>query len=88
MEFTFITEYLPGPQNTLADALSRCYEDDISVKSIVSDDYHQKMIWEAELRGLELLKEGKRKDLVDQQHTLGHFGAKLIAKKIREMGWW
>ena len=82
MEFTFTTEYLPGPQNTFADALSHCYEDDISVKSIVSDNYHQKMICEAELRGLELLKERKRKYLVDQQHTLEHFGAKLIAMNI------
>ena len=60
MEFNFSTEYLPGDQNMMADALSRCHEG-ASVHAVSSaEKQHQELLWEAESRGLTLLEPEKK----------------------------
>jgi transposase InsO family protein len=88
MEFSFSTEYLPGEQNIIADALSRCHEG-ITVCAIsAAEKQHQELLWEAEIRGLILLESNQRIDMINQNHALGHFGAKHIAAKFRDQGYW
>jgi hypothetical protein len=90
MEFSFTTEYLPGNKNQLADALSRSRGPSVrSIEVTEGSRQQQMLIWEAERRGLQLLEEGeKRSQIIQQQHILGHFGAKLLSDKIRELGYW
>jgi hypothetical protein len=124
LKFDFTTEHLPGNENVLADALSRCYEDEMTVDvnaarigddveniKSVSPSVHmntgdellernsnpklmssiemndkaeeesvneQGLLWEAELRGLELVPVAERKALIEKTHALGHFGAKSM----------
>ena len=88
MEFTFSTEYLPGEKNTIANALSRCHES-VALNSVsLVEEKHRELLWEAELRGLKYLEENNRSDMIIDIHSLGHFGAKHIASKIREQGYW
>ena len=88
MEFNFSTEYLPGDQNMMADALSRCHEGAV-VRAISSaEKQHQELLWAAESRGLTLLEPEQRIDMINQNHALGHFGAKHIAFKFYDQGYW
>jgi hypothetical protein len=50
-QYSFTTEYLPGEENRLADALSRKYEGEVDVKSITLDKEGNDL-WEAETQGL------------------------------------
>src|SRR5687768_175374 len=60
MCFEFIPEYLPGSNNSFADALSRCYDNTSSVNDhsntmssikVVHLDTQSTLAWEAEKRG-------------------------------------
>ena len=95
MKYSFSTEYLPGSENTLADALSQCYEGEklsVNALDIQENEIHQQqmdMQWFAESRGFQLPDETLRAKLIEEQHALGHFGTKLISDKIKEEGhWW
>ena len=86
MEYNFSTEYLPGKENDLADALSRCYEG--TVKAVTVDEKRANLEWEAEKRGYKLPNKGMKEKLMEEQHALGHFGVKLMVEKIKEAGYW
>ena len=88
MEFNFSTEYLPGDQNMMADALSRCHEGAIIRAISSAEKQHQELLWAAESRGLTLLEPEERIDMINHNHALGHFGAKHIASKFYDQGYW
>jgi len=87
MQYSFTTEYLPGESNQLADALSRSYEHQIDIKA-VSTSKEEGAIWEAELRGLQLLPLKDRQSMIEKCHALGHYGVKMIHDKIIEEGYY
>jgi hypothetical protein len=87
LQYSFTTEYLPGEQNILADALSRSSEEALEVKSAQTNE-EQNEHWEAELQGLEVLPKDKRMEVIDKHHAFGHFGAKMVQKKIIEEGFY
>src|SRR5258708_6294353 len=89
--FSFTTEYLPGKENVLADALNWCYEDDITIKSLEvskEESDRRSLEWEAELKGLTIPQERDYKQLVEVQHALGHFGSRMIVSKLVKQGFW
>jgi hypothetical protein len=86
-QFNFTTEYLPGMENKLADALSRSYEGRMRVYTLKVDQQESNK-WEAEKRGLTLPTEKEKKEIVERLHTLGHFGTSMLVHKIMEEGYW
>ena len=48
----------------------------------------QTLLWEAELRGLKLVKEEDRRLLIESTHALGHFGVKSMQDKLISDGFW
>ena len=96
--YDFTTEYLPGENNNLADALSRSYEglDDMKVEIRNSDvefegnlsETDQQLLWEAEKRGLEMPSMDRREQLVKDQHAMGHFGIESCCQRIQQDGYW
>ena len=72
MQYTFTTEYLPGEENTIADALSRSHEGEINAIN-VSEESTLDEQWIAEQKGLKIPSMELRKELVEKQHVLGSF---------------
>ena len=90
MEFSFMTEYLPGEKNTFADALSRSHEGKVRVTEVEEDaeDLASRK-FEAEMRGLKLPASKKeQQEMLEKQHAIGHFGTKKMVKKINKDGYW
>jgi hypothetical protein len=93
MKFNFTTIYLPGSQNTLADALSRQYEVhgkkaklQPTITSIKVDDSLQ---MEAERRGKQVPETlEQRKNIMQQVHALGHFSVETMFREIWRQGYW
>jgi hypothetical protein len=52
IKYNFSTEYLPGKENDLADALSRCYEG--TVKVVTVDEKRANLEWKTEKRKYKL----------------------------------
>jgi len=86
LEYSFSTEYLEGTQNELADALSRSY--DMNAISIGGDEEQAKILWQAELRGCKVPPVEQQLELIQQHHSMGHFGTQLLFAKIVEAGFW
>ena len=95
LQFDFITEYLPGEKNILADALSRSYENTTvkEVRMIAMNEEEQqeinaKLMWEAEKRGMKILNETERIELVAKAHALGHFGVESMHTELLKQHYW
>ena len=87
MQYTFTTEYLPGEENGMADALSRSSEGEINAINVNEENALDEQ-WIGEQKGLKVPSIELRKELIEIQHALGHFGAKLLSTKIQEEGYW
>jgi len=88
LQFNFMTEYLLGEDNGLADALSRSGNMTPEVRTIAVEEIDDRLRWEAEKRGKELPSMEKRRELVAQFHLLGHFGVESVCSKIVLEGYW
>ena len=86
LQFDFTTEYLPGPENVLADALSRCH--DVSAKSsvVVNEDVELRL--EAERRGKTVPSVDERVNLLERAHAFGHFSVGTLVKQLWSDGFW
>ena len=99
MKFNFTTIYLPGSQNTLADALSRQYEVELptaivhskkvklqpTVTSINIDD---SLKMKAAKRGKQVSDTvEQRQDIMNRVHTLGHFSVETMFREIWQQGY-
>lgn len=95
LEFDFTVNYIPGEENTLADALSRIHEEsNIHIKSLstsisTSNNLNSELELEAQRRGKIIPSIEERKSIVEEQHLLGHFSVDTTTKHIwREGFWW
>jgi hypothetical protein len=94
LEFQFVTQYVPGHTNDLADALSRSFDSTIKLANIIDEDNdigqskHTKFEFEAYRHGKSIPDEENRILLLEQQHALGHFGVNAVVKKLWHDGYW
>jgi hypothetical protein len=96
LRFNFVTEYLPGDVNQLADSLSRCYDDvptsivkisKVSNVELTSNNTNQSLMMEAELRGKIIPKESQRQSLIEKAHALGHFSIEQMFRQLWHQGY-
>ena len=95
MLYDFMMEYLAGNKNNLADALLWQYEEVsnvevhiIKVEEQKESKLNQKLRWEAAKRDLEMLIVEKRTQLVQYQHSMGHFEVEACCQCIQRDGFW
>ena len=60
----------------------------IKVEEQEESELDQKLRWEAAKRGLEMLMLEKKKQLVQYQHFMGHFGFEACCQCIQRDGFW
>jgi hypothetical protein len=90
----FDTEYIPGSENVLADALSRNTDDQITISANTIDikltgtDIEAAMLWQAEKRGKTIPSLNKQKQVLIQTHQKGHYGVKCRFKDLWNNGYW
>jgi transposase InsO family protein len=93
LKYDFIVEYIPGPENVLADALSRQY-DGLTVSKVSESpqlnslDIEEVMLLEANKRGKKIPTAEEKKQLIEQAHALGHFSVEKMYRQLWEWGWW
>jgi hypothetical protein len=95
MQYDFQTVYLPGEENTLADALSRQWETAVSLRAssvkplVTSTTPSAVLAMEAEKRGKRIPSEAEREKLIDKEHAIGHFSVETLYRKFWNNGlWW
>jgi hypothetical protein len=95
--FDFITEYLPGETNVLADALSRSHDVVASVIQVrntgveietSSLDLEASAMWQAEKRGKKIPTVKERQRLIGEIHALGHFSVETMFRKLWHRDYW
>jgi hypothetical protein len=88
LQFQFVTQYVPGHTNDLADALSRSFDSVIKSVNIIDENddtsqpKHAEFEFEAYRRGKSIPDEENRVLLLEQQHALGHFGLNTVVKNL------
>ena len=94
LQFEFVTQYMPGHTNSLADALSRSYETSVKKSTIkdpklqISKSNSDRFEFEAKKRGKSIPKESERISLLEQAHVLGHFSIDSVVKQLWKDGFW
>jgi hypothetical protein len=95
MSYHFITEYLPGENNVIADMLSRSFDTDdpevvVRATTVLDevDSEEAKLLWEADRRGKVVPPVEERLGIIEKIHTLGHFSVGTMYAKIEEDGYW
>ena len=88
-KFDFTTLYLPGEENSFADAFSRQFENEetiIKTTTVTTTDIGQSLLMEAEKRGK--IIPSNKEELLAQVHALGHFGIETMFKQLWNKGYW
>jgi hypothetical protein len=94
LQYEFDTEYIPGSENVLADALSRNTDDQITISANTIDikltgtDIEAAMLWQAEKRGKTIPSLNKQKQLLTQTHQKGHYGVESMFRDLWNSGYW
>ena len=97
LQFDFTTEYLPGENNVLADALSRQHESEdsrtvnacsVDVASLTTTNPSQGVEFEAQKRGKIVPAFEERNKLLEQVHSLGHQGVESMFRRLWQQGYW
>lgn len=82
--FSFTPMYLPGPDNVLADALSRMHE---RPEAFAADSVSS-LEWEAEQRGMRIPPLEERAEILQRAHVAGHFGVNGTYATVQRLGYW
>ena len=96
MSFDFVTEYLPGEENDLADSLSRGFTDAAVVQqpwvhklTLTATESERALLWQAEKRGKRVPDEKEQQHLIERIHQLGHYGVESMFRTLWNEGvWW
>jgi transposase InsO family protein len=98
LQFNFTTEYLPGEENGLADALSRQHETvdteivhvrSAAVESLTTTDSEKSLAFEAAKRGKRVPHSQEEcQALMEQTHALGHRSVEAMFRRLWNQGYW
>jgi len=88
LQFDFTTQYIPGCENELADALSRCHNESIKSINVAADSRNVLLELEAVRRGKNIPNMEEQKTLLEKAHAFGHFSVNTTFKQLWSDGYW
>jgi len=94
LEYSFVTIYVPGKENQVADTLSRQFETfeqkavNVVGGNLSPEEQTQVLLMEAERRNKKIPTKAERKQLLQQAHSIGHLSVEGTFRQVWEEGYW
>jgi hypothetical protein len=94
LEYLFVTIYVPGKENQVADTLSRQFETfeqkavNVVGGNLSPEEQTQVLLMEAERRNKKIPTKAERKQLLQQAHSIGHLSVEGTFRQVWEEGYW